>query len=282
MDSLIKIDFKSLSNLGIALLNKIEKGTGWIFSTETAKKEGYKNLIDEISKREDINPIDRAVIISQFNKIKREHRNKAQIIDKSIKLLEKGDNPERISDDWLIKFFESCKNVSDEELQYIWAKILANECKEEKNNSFKLLRTISELSKNEIDAIIKIVKECNYGVSSFEAIGILCLSNNYLENINVKYEEIVELEDIGIMKRETISLEDEFAFKVNENKIIKFIKKEEKKGKILKLVNFAEFYRFTSIGMELLELINVKNDKTQFQKLENALKDDYNMIILNN
>lgn len=282
MDSLIKIDLKPLSDLGIALLDKIEKGTGWIFLTETAKKQGYKNIIDEISKRDDINPIDRAVIISQFNKIKKEHKNRAQIIDKAVKLLEKGDNPEKIKDDWLIEFFNLCKNVSDEELQYVWAKILVNECKEEKTNSFKLLRTISELSSDEIDIIMKVVKECNYGIRSFEAIGILCLSNKYLENINIKYEEIVGLEDIGIMKRETISLQDEIVFTLNDNKIIKFIKKEEKKGKHLKLVNFAEFFRFTSIGMEILDLINIDNDGTQFEKLENALKDDYNMITVNN
>lgn len=282
MDNLIKIDFKPLSDLGIALLDKIEKGTGWIFSTETAKKQGYKNIIDEISKRADINPIDRAIIISQFNKIKKEHKNRAQIIEKAVKLLEKGDNPEKIKDDWLIEFFELCKNVSNQELQYVWAKILVNECKEKKTNSFKLLRTISELSRDEIDVIMKVVKECNYGIRSFETIGILCLNNKYLQNINIKYEKIIELEDIGIMKRETISLQDEIVFKLNDNKIIKFVKKEEKKGKKLKLVNFAEFFRFTSIGMEILDLINIENHDTQFEKLENALKDDYNMIILNN
>lgn len=231
MDNLIKIDFKPLSDLGIALLDKIEKGTGWIFSTETAKKQGYKNIIDEISKRADINPIDRAIIISQFNKIKKEHKNRAQIIEKAVKLLEKGDNPEKIKDDWLIEFFELCKNVSNQELQYVWAKILVNECKEKKTNSFKLLRTISELSRDEIDVIMKVVKECNYGIRSFEAIGILCLNNKYLQNINIKYEKIIELEDIGIMKRETISLQDEIVFKLNDNKIIKFVKKEEKKVK---------------------------------------------------
>ena len=50
---------KPISDLGIVLLDKIEKATGWIFSTTTAKKEGYKNIIEEISKRDDINPIKR-------------------------------------------------------------------------------------------------------------------------------------------------------------------------------------------------------------------------------
>ena len=190
MESLISGDvLKPISDLGIVLLNKVEKATGWIFSTTTAKKEGYKNIIEEISKRDDINPIDRTVIISNFRKIKREHKNKTQIVDKAISLLEKGDNPEKLDNDWVLRFFEFCKAVSNEDLQYVWAKILANECKENSNNSFKLLNTISEISNNEINLIRKILKECNYGIRNFEAIGIIFIKNEYLEDIDIKYDE---------------------------------------------------------------------------------------------
>ena len=42
MESLISGDvLKPISDLGIVLLNKVEKATGWIFSTTTAKKVEY-------------------------------------------------------------------------------------------------------------------------------------------------------------------------------------------------------------------------------------------------
>lgn len=281
MSALIEVNIdgdtlKPISDLGIALLNKIEKATGWIFSTATAKKEGYKNIIEEISKRDDINPIDRAVIISNFRKIKREHKNKTQIVDKAISLLEKGDNPEQLDNDWVLRFFEFCKNVSNEDLQYVWAKVLANECKENFNNSFKLLNTISEISSNEINLIRKILKECNYGIRNFEAIGIVCIKNEYLEDINIKYDEIIKLEDFGIMKREIITLQDEISFNL-ENEIIKFIRRPEKKG-YLNLTKYANFYRFTHIGMEIIELINEEINGDQFKKLEKAFEYEYKVI----
>ncbi len=278
MESLISGDvLKPISDLGIVLLDKIEKATGWIFSTTTAKKEGYKNIIEEISKRDDINPIDRAVIISNFRKIKREHKNKTQIVDKAILLLEKGDNPEKLDNDWVLRFFEFCKNVSNEDLQYVWAKILANECKENSNNSFKLLNTISEISNNEINLIRKILKECNYGIRNFEAIGIICIKNEYLEDIDIKYDEIIKLEDFGIMKREITTLQDEISFDL-ENEIIKFIRKPEKKGH-LNLSKYANFYRFTHIGMEIIELINEEISGNQFKKLEKAFDYEYNVML---
>ena len=269
MESLISGDvLKPISDLGIVLLNKVEKATGWIFSTTTAKKEGYKNIIEEISKRDDINPIDRTVIISNFRKIKREHKNKTQIVDKAISLLEKGDNPEKLDNDWVLRFFEFCKAVSNEDLQYVWAKILANECKENSINSFKLLNTISEISNNEINLIRKILKECNYGIRNFEAIGIIFIKNEYLEDIDIKYDEIIKLEDFGIMKREITTLQDEISFDL-ENETIRFIRKPEKKG-YLNLTKYANFYRFTHIGMEIIELINEEINGNQFKKLEKA------------
>lgn len=275
MDSLIKIDLKPLSDLGIALLDKIEKGTGWIFSTETAKKQGYKNIIDEISKREDINPIDRAVIISQFNKIKKEHKNRAQIIDKAVKLLEKGDNPEKIKDDWLIEFFDLCKNVSDEELQFVWARVLQKECTEDGKSSLRLLRTISDITKNEINMITKIAKNINYATANSEYWGIVCSEMQFLETIGISLDEIMELEELGVIKRETFSFKDGSKFSYcNVNYAIKY-----KKKSYLNLTKFVNFFRLTQVGMEILNLAEIDFENHNIlENLKKALEKDFEIV----
>lgn len=275
MDSLIKIDLKPLSDLGIALLDKIEKETGWIFSTETAKKQGYKNIIDEISKREDINPIDRAVIISQFNKIKKEHKNRAQIIDKAVKLLEKGDNPEKIKDDWLIEFFDLCKNVSDEELQFVWARVLQKECTEDGKSSLRLLRTISDITKNEINMITKIAKNINYATANSEYWGIVCSEMQFLETIGISLDEIMELEELGVIKRETFSFKDGSKFSYcNVNYAIKY-----KKKSYLNLTKFVNFFRLTQVGMEILNLAEIDFENHNIlENLKKALEKDFEIV----
>lgn len=275
MDSLIKIDFKPLSDLGIALLDKIEKGTGWILSIETAKKQGYKNIIDEISKRDDINPIDRAIIISQFNKIKKEHKNRAQIIDKAVKLLEKGDNPEKIEDDWLIKFFDLCKNVSDEELQFVWARVLQKECTEEGKSSLRLLRTISDLTKREINMITKIAKNINYATANSEYWGIVCSEIQFLETIDISFDEIMELEELGVIKREFLSFKDESRFSYrNVNYIIKYKKKSH-----LNLTKSVNYFRLTQVGMEILNLAEIDFENHNIlESLKKALEKDFEIV----
>lgn len=227
MSSLIEIDgntLKPISDLGIALLDKIEKATGWIFSTTTAKKEGYKNIIEEISRRDDINPIDRAAIISNYKKIIKEHKNRTEIVSRAVQLLNKGSNIENIDEEWLLRFFDLCKNVNNEEMQYVWAKILANECEEEQKNSFKLLRIISDLTNKDVNLIMNFIKECNYVSNPYELIGIVCENIGYLDSINIKYKDILKLEELGIIKKDTISLPNEFSYTLDD-RIVTFKRK---------------------------------------------------------
>ncbi len=278
MNSLIDGDvLRPLSDLGIELLNKIEKATGWIFSTETAKKKGYSNIIEEISKRDDINPIEKAMIISQFRKIVREYKNKTKITSKTVELLETGKNINNIDNDWLCNFFDYCKNVSYEDMQYIWAKILADNCENKHSHSLNFLRILSDITKNEIDIIMKVVKEYNYASKSFEAIGILNLSSEYLNSISLEYKDIVKLEDLGIMKREQIGLKDKIHYELKD-KTITFIKKENKKSRF-HFDTYANYYRLTYIGMELLDLIDIELNENFFDRLYNALKEEYDMQI---
>lgn len=271
---------KPLSDFGIELLNKIEKASGWILSEQTAQKEGYKKIIDEISKREDINPFERAIIISNFNKIKKEYKNKAYIVDKTIGLLENGKNIENIDNDWILNFFELCKNVSNEDMQYVWSKALANECDGKRHHSIKLLRLLTDINKTEIDTIFKVLDGCNYGMKMFDSIGILSLGKEYLDFINVKYEDIIELEDLGIIKREVISIEDNLEFETDK-KIVRYMRRQERKGR-LRLKLMANYYRFTNIGMEMLELIDMTEHYSEdkyFKNLEKALENEYVMEI---
>lgn len=273
MDNLISGDIlKPISDLGIALLDKIENATGWIFSTSTAKKVGYKNIIEELSKREDINPIDRAILISNFRKIKREHKNKAQIVDKAIKLLDSDDKPQNIEDDWLLRFFDLCKNISDEQLQYVWARILANECKTSKSNSLKLLTTLSSLTKEEINIILKIAKNINYSTSN--SVGIVYSNMDFLKEINISYEDFLNLEDMGIIKRETISFKDGDRVSFREKE---FILRERKKSH-LKLNKFIGMIRFTNIGTEILELSQVEKSEDVFNLFVKGISEEFDVI----
>lgn len=91
-------------------------------------------------------------------------------------------------------------------MQYVWAKILANECEEEQKNSFKLLRIIFDLTNKDVKLIMNFIKECNYVSNPYELIGIVCENIGHLDSINIKYKDILKLEELEIIEKDTISL----------------------------------------------------------------------------
>jgi hypothetical protein len=53
--------------------------------------------------------------------------NIESVMNKAIPLLEESAKPEDVERDWITNTFDKCKNVSDEDMQQWWAKILAGE-----------------------------------------------------------------------------------------------------------------------------------------------------------
>jgi hypothetical protein len=64
-------------------------------------------------------------------------------------LLEGDANPIAIDHDWIIYFFNSCQDTSDEKMQSLWAKILAEESQEVGKFSKRTIFRISQITKNE-------------------------------------------------------------------------------------------------------------------------------------
>jgi hypothetical protein len=65
-----------------------------------------------------------------FEEEVRKQTNIENALDKTFPLLSEAANPSAIDDDWIdwiINFFEHCRNVSDGTMQQVWAKVLAQE-----------------------------------------------------------------------------------------------------------------------------------------------------------
>jgi len=57
----------------------------------------------------------------------RKQLNMEQITQKALPQLVDRARPKDISNDWLTNFFDKCRNISEEEMQALWARVLAGE-----------------------------------------------------------------------------------------------------------------------------------------------------------
>ena len=57
----------------------------------------------------------------------RRQKNMESVASKALPLVEEGANPEAVDDDWIIHFFDQCRNVNTEQMQDLWSRALAGE-----------------------------------------------------------------------------------------------------------------------------------------------------------
>lgn len=108
---------------------------------------------------------------------------------------------EKISKDWIYKFFKLAEQVSEEEMQIIWGKILAGEVKKPNSFSIRTLEILSSLTQN--DALI-FSKLANFAISDNIYPIAYIFHKKHMDEFNKNelgliYSDIMIMEDIGLI-----------------------------------------------------------------------------------
>ena len=209
MDSLIKIEkdaMEPLSDVIIALMDKLENAVGWIATPKfkwADREEAIRCFIQQIEQKEDMAPLEKAALISQSRKILKEYCNITNVLQLAVQQLSESAKPQEIDDDWLFYFYEHAKNINLHEVQILWAKILASECN--RNNSIPkiLMHILSVMSSRDAKAFESLCSFIIQDVNSKEsAINLLFLCNleaDVVKNNGLNYEVLRDLESLGLI-----------------------------------------------------------------------------------
>ncbi|HXY37727.1 MAG TPA: DUF2806 domain-containing protein, partial [Planctomycetaceae bacterium] len=83
------------------------------------------------------------------NEMLRQQSNRESIVRRAADLLPEDVSDESVENDWVAQFFEQCQNVSDSEMQLLWAKILAGEIARTGRFSRRTLHAVNVLDKKD-------------------------------------------------------------------------------------------------------------------------------------
>jgi hypothetical protein len=75
--------------------------------------------------------------------------NMEKITEKALPLLNKDSEPQKMENDWITNFFDKCRIISDEEMQIIWARVLAGEANSPGAFSKRTVNLLSSLDKKD-------------------------------------------------------------------------------------------------------------------------------------
>ena len=198
--------------------------------------------------------------------------NIESVVDNAYEILEKEEvcSEEPVEQGWINRFFDSVADVSDEDLQKLWGKVLAGEIKQPKSYSLRTLETLKNLSKYEAELFQKIIPFI------INMRGNLFLSSNsdILEKYEIRYGEILRLDECGLINSDGMvtlnpSISNtEHTTMITQSKIVFFYGLKPKEEKI----SIGKF-GLTRAGAELFYILDgISNDEYLYDFVEHITK----------
>ncbi|MGL5592944.1 MAG: DUF2806 domain-containing protein [Cetobacterium sp.] len=210
-----------------------------------------------------------------FQEVKKQ-QNIESIVEKAYTELkeekeEKEVSSEEVDQDWIIRFFNSIEDISEEHMQKIWAKILIGEVKQPKSVSKRTLEVLRNLSKEEAQIFEKI---CKYCIMFYQSL-IIVNDKDKLKSNNIAFEEILLLSEIGLIDaRDDLNMS--FILKKGSNMLIRnnnllMIGKIEVDEDEIKLD--IPVYPLTRVGKELANILKINSDDLNFLEVMKDVKE---------
>jgi uncharacterized repeat protein (TIGR03899 family) len=185
---------------------------------------------------------------------------------------------EPLDEDWKTRFFNIAEDISSDEMQALWGRILAGEIKQPKSYSLRTLELLRNLSKTEAECFLK-----------FGQLAITSLNNSFI--LNFKDEKLLEetyklnfserllLEELGLITANDLQFElranpeqdRQSVFRIGSVCIVATRKKGTPQQDLQVLV-------FTKIGQELLQLIETIPQLDYIQLLASKIRREGVMI----
>lgn len=190
-------------------------------------------------------------------------------------LLSQKISDKEVSEDWATRFFNIAQDISDEEVQLLWGRILAGEIQNPKTYSLRTLELLKNLSKEEALLLVKIgnlalFEKWRYFI--FNPDNWKYLKDNYW----ITFTDLLLLREIGILApsdNAALNIEE------SENTTTNFFNYGNLKAIQIKRLPGAPkksipVILFSSSATELLKLINREVDINYINKFVDFLKSD--------
>ena len=148
------INFGDLSKPATVLIEKISDALGSAFKPyqirRVAKAESEAAIIRAHTEIE-IQDIRLRAGRRFLEEETRKQINIETITKKALPLLSHNAKSEDVENDWIVNFFDKCRLISDEEMQQLWAAVLAGEANEPGSFSKRTVNALSSLDKRDAE-----------------------------------------------------------------------------------------------------------------------------------
>ena len=130
--------------------------------------------------------------------------NIENIIEKALPGLEDNANPEAMDNDWIMNFFDKCRMVSDDDMQQIWAGILAGEANNPGVFSRRTVNLVADLDKRDAELFRNL---CGFAwvIGSIAPLLVFDAHAEIYNRRGITFEALAQLESLGLIRFDHVS-----------------------------------------------------------------------------
>ena len=204
--SLININLGDLSKPANTLIEKISDAIGGLSKPSqirrVAEAEADADKIRAVT-RIKITELERRAMSRLFAEEAKKQHNIEAITLKALPDVSPEAKPENVEDDWIANFFDKCRLISDEQMQSLWARILAGEANAPGKFSKRTVNLLGSLDKEDATLFSKV---CGFTLLIGQLVPFIYELNHKIYNdAGIYFHTLDHLESAGLIHLEPIS-----------------------------------------------------------------------------
>jgi len=255
------------------LINRIADATGAILQPwqikRVAKANAEANKTQALANIEITELQQRAMHRLLYEETKKQE-NIENISKKSFENVKENAKPENINDDWLSNFFDKCKNISDDDMQERWAKILSEEANSPGKFSKKTIEIMSQLEKKDAEIFQTLCSFCWLENGLHPMVMIDNYKKEIYQNSNINYGVLRDLEDLGLIH---FSNNPSLTRSWQSNIVLLNYKKKNHILTFSKNITLnVGHIQFTRAGEELAKIVDAEENEEYYKYMLEKLK----------
>lgn len=200
------INIGELSKPATVLIQKISDAVGGVFKPyqirRVAAAEAEAEKIKALAQIE-ISELQHRAVVRFVAEETRKQASIESITEKALPDLNADARPQDMENDWISNFFDKCRLVSDEEMQNLWAKVLAGEANAPGKYSKRTVGFLSSIDKS--DAIL-FTHLCGFGWFLGKVFPLIYdIENEIYTRHGIDFLGLKHLDEIGLLSFEPLA-----------------------------------------------------------------------------
>lgn len=207
--SLIKIDTSGITEPGKLLIERVSDALGGIFAPWQKRRIAEADADVALTAAQTeirITDVQRRAVRRWLAEEERQQVNMETVLNKAAPLVGLNARPEKIEEDWLSNFLEKSRLTSDDELQTLWAKILAGEANAPGKFGKRTVNLIASLDKSDAELFKNLCRFSWIGIAG--GVGaplILDAQEKIVTDNGVSWSSLKHLDEIGLVSFESLA-----------------------------------------------------------------------------